>query len=164
MPSTRWSCSKIHQTPGKGKRCRDRFFHPKGRCDDAHQRGSQLTAEGLFLKLGRVTSEYEGFCLCTCVPGQNFVNKNIKGRLETWREAQSYREDSKDVGWQNPRTEQGLGCGVAQARNQPYEGRAGPHPHPHPQRGQSPGGRLTELMIGGFEVRQTQFQIQASRL
>ena len=140
-------------------------MHPKGRYDDAYQRDSQLTAEGLFLKLGRVTSEYEGFCLCTSVPGKNFVNKNIKGRLETWREAQSYREDSRDVGWQNSRTEQGLGCGVAQARHQPYEGRAEPHLPPLPaQRGQSPGGRLTELMIGGFEVGQTQVQIQASWL
>ena len=75
------------------------------------------------------------------------------------------KEDSRDVGWQNPRTEQGLGCGVAQARHQPYEGRAEPHLPPLPaQRGQSPGGRLTELMIGGFEVGQTQVQIQASWL
>lgn len=30
MPSTRWPCSKIHQIPGKGKSCGDRFFHPQG--------------------------------------------------------------------------------------------------------------------------------------
>ena len=102
----------------------------QGRCNDVHQWGSQLTAEGLFLSLGRVKSEYEGFCLCTSMPGQNFVNKNVKGRLETWREAQSYREESRDVRCRIKGTEQGLGCGVAQARHQPYEDRAGPHPLP----------------------------------
>lgn len=141
MPSTRWPCSKIHQIPGKGKSCGDRFFHPKGRCDDTHHRGSQLTAEGLFLKLGRVTSEYEGFCLCTSVPGQNFVNKNIKGRLETCREAQSYREKSRDVARQNQRhrARTRMRCSPGSALAIRGQSRAAPHPTPredsHPEAG-----------------------------
>lgn len=45
-------------------------------------------------------------------PGQNFVNKDIEGRLETLKEAQSCRRGSRRVGWQIKGTEQEGGCGV----------------------------------------------------
>lgn len=105
-----------------------------------------MTAEILFLKLGRVTSEYEGFCLCTSVPGQNFVNKNIKGRLETWREAQSYREKSRDVARQNQRHRARTRMRCSPGSAPAIRGQSRAAPHPHPQRGQSPGGRLTQSL------------------